>query len=190
MVFLALPGMVMVEAEYLAFEVLTLIAGQFGTSQLAAQSILVTIASTTFQLPFPLSIAASTRVANLIGAKLVSAAKTSAKVAVYGSLVLAAFNLTTLWSLRYQLPKLFTNDTEVIALVVKVMPLLAVMQIFDGLAAVSHGLLRGLGRQSFGGYINLFVYYAVALPVSIGTSIGLDWKLAGLWLGVTIGLLL
>jgi len=47
---------------------------------LAAQSILMTVTATTFQLPFPMSIAGSTRVANLIGAKLVDAAKISAKV--------------------------------------------------------------------------------------------------------------
>jgi MATE family multidrug resistance protein len=80
MIRLALPGMIMVEAEWFAFEVLTLATGQFGTSYLAAQSILVTLTSTTFQIPFPLSIAGSTRVANLIGAKLPDAAKTSAKV--------------------------------------------------------------------------------------------------------------
>ena len=49
----------MVSAEYLAFEILTLASGQFGTSELAAQSILVTITSTTYQIPFPVSIAPS-----------------------------------------------------------------------------------------------------------------------------------
>jgi MATE family multidrug resistance protein len=80
MIRLALPGMVMVVAEWFAFEILTLASGRMGVAYLAAQSVLVTVTSTTFQIPFPLSIAGSTRVANLIGAKLVDAAKTSAKV--------------------------------------------------------------------------------------------------------------
>ncbi len=80
MIRLALPGMIMVAAEWFAFEILTLASSQLGTSYLAAQSVLVTVTSTTFQLPFPLSIAGSTRLANLIGANLVDAAKTSAKV--------------------------------------------------------------------------------------------------------------
>lgn len=80
MIWLALPGMVMVLAEWLAFEILTLVTSRFGTSYLAAQSILVTLTSTTFMIPFPVSIASSTRIANLIGAKLIGAAKTSAKV--------------------------------------------------------------------------------------------------------------
>jgi multidrug resistance protein, MATE family len=80
MVRLALPGMIMIEAEYLAFEILTLGASRLGSSFLAAQSILMTLTAITYQIPFPLSIAASTRIANLIGAGLVDAAKTTARV--------------------------------------------------------------------------------------------------------------
>ena len=52
MIKLALPGLLMVEAEYLAFEILTLAASYFGTTHLAAQSVLSTITAMTFQIPF------------------------------------------------------------------------------------------------------------------------------------------
>ncbi|KAI0478947.1 multidrug and toxin extrusion protein [Xylariaceae sp. FL0804] len=190
MIWLALPGMVMVVAEWLAFEILTLASSRLGTSYLAAQSILVTLTSTTFMIPFPVSVAASTRIATLIGAKLVNAAKTSARVAIFAGCLIGLFNLVLLSSLRYQLPRLFTQDEEVILIVAKVMPLCSVMQVFDGMAAVAHGLLRGIGKQSFGGYANLITYYLIAIPVSFATAFALDWKLTGLWLGTTIGLIL
>ncbi|KAL2126953.1 hypothetical protein VTI74DRAFT_11561 [Chaetomium olivicolor] len=190
MIRLALPGMIMVVAEWFAFEILTLASGRMGVVYLAAQSVLVTVTSTTFQIPFPLSIAGSTRVANLIGAKLVDAAKTSAKVSVAGGVLVGLFNVTLLSVFRYHIPLLFTQDQEVVELVAKTLPVCAVMQLFDGMAAVSHGLLRGIGRQEFGGYANLICYYLVALPISFGFGFGLDWKLTGLWIGVTFGLLL
>src|SRR2546423_6174175 len=59
MIELALPGVIMVEAECLAFEILTFAASYFGVTVLAAQSVLATLTSLTFQIPFPLSIAAS-----------------------------------------------------------------------------------------------------------------------------------
>lgn len=93
-------------------------------------------------------------------------------------------------ALRYQIPLLFTKDPEVIEIVAYVTPVVAVMQVFDGLAAVSHGLLRGIGRQEIGGYVNLAAYYLLALPISFGLGFGLDLKLVGLWTGVTIGLLM
>ncbi|KAI1174625.1 MATE efflux family protein [Nemania sp. FL0916] len=188
MIRLAIPGMIMVVAEWLAFEILTLLSAQFGTEYLAAQSILVTVTSTMFMIPFPVSIAASTRIANLIGAKLVKAARTSAKVAFYCGCLIGLFNLTLLSSLRNQVPRLFTKDEEVIAIVATVLPLCAVMQVFDVLAAISHGLLRGIGKQSFGGYANLAAYYVVAVPISIIAAFVFDWKLLGLWFGTTIGL--
>jgi MATE family multidrug resistance protein len=98
-------------------------------------------------------------------------------------------NLTILGSLRSQLPLLFTKDQRVADIVAKVVPTCAVLQIFDSLAAISHGLLRGIGRQAVGGYTNLFSYYLVALPVSLATGFFLHWELGGLWFGLASGLI-
>ncbi|KAJ5584840.1 uncharacterized protein N7459_004640 [Penicillium hispanicum] len=190
MIRLALPGLIMVEAECLAFEVLTLASSYLGTSALAAQSILSTIASITWQIPFPLSIAGSTRVANLIGATLVSAAKTSAKASFCGAVIVGLFNMILLSSLRSYIPMLFSSDPEVIQIVAQVLPLCAAFQLFDALAANSNGILRALGRQEIGGYIQLFCYYAIAMPISMGTTFYLGWGVMGLWTGVALALML
>ncbi|KAJ5690821.1 hypothetical protein N7462_005213 [Penicillium macrosclerotiorum] len=190
MIRLALPGLIMVEAECLAFEVLTLASSYLGTSALAAQSILSTISSITWQIPFPLSIAGSTRVANLIGATLADAAKTSAKVSFCGAVIVGLFNMVLLSSLRSYIPMLFSSDAEVIEIVAQVLPLCAAFQLFDALAANCNGILRGLGRQEIGGYIQLFCYYAVAMPISMGLTFKFDWGVEGLWTGVAIALLL
>ncbi|KAL2127463.1 hypothetical protein VTI74DRAFT_10689 [Chaetomium olivicolor] len=63
------------------------------------------------------------------------------------------------------------------------------MQVFDAIAAVAHGLLRGIGQQAIGSYANLFSYYLVALPISLSTAFALGWRLTGLWTGITVGLL-
>lgn len=190
MIRLALPGLVMVEAECLAFEVLTLASTYLGTTPLAAQSVLGTISSITFQIPFPLSIAGSTRVANLIGASLVNPAKITAKVTLSGAVVVGILNMALLSSLRSYIPRLFTSEQEVIDLVADVLPLCAAFQLFDALAANCNGILRGLGRQEVGGYVQLLCYYAIAMPISMGTTFGLGWGLFGLWSGVAIALFL
>ncbi|KIW01827.1 uncharacterized protein PV09_06679 [Verruconis gallopava] len=188
MVRLALPGLVMVLAEFLAFEILTLAASWIGSTHLAAQSVLSTITALTFQIPFPISIAASTRIANLIGATLSEPAKMAAKVAVVVAVFVGILNVTLLSSLRSYIPLLFTNDKDVQKLVADILPLCAAFQLFDALAACCNGILRGLGRQEIGGYVNLFAYYAVALPISFATGFGLGWGLIGLWIGPAIGL--
>jgi multidrug resistance protein, MATE family len=110
--------------------------------------------------------------------------------AFVGAALISLFNLIILAALRNYLPLLFTEDQEVIGIVAKILPLCAFMQIFDGLATMAHGLLRGIGRQSIGSYVNLASYYLVGMPISAATAFALDWKLGGLWLGVTIGLFL
>lgn len=188
MIKLALPGLMMVEAEVLAFEILTFASSYFGVTALAAQSVLATLTSLTFQIPFPLSIAASTRIANLIGATLADAAKTSAKVAGCAAVIVGLFNIILLSSLRNFIPRLFTDNQEVVDIVSAILPLCAAFQLFDALAANCNGILRGLGRQEVGGYVQLFCYYGVAMPVSMGTAFGLNWGLWGLWTGVAVAL--
>ena len=180
----------MVEAECLAFELLTLASSYFGTIMLATQSILASAAALTFMMPFSISIASSTRIANLIGATLSEAAKTSAKVSSVGAFCVGTFNVIILFTLRDLIPRLLTSDPEVISLVSKVLPACAAFQLFDALAANCNGILRGLGRQKIGGWVQLFCYYAVAMPISMGTAFGLGWKLYGLWFGVAIALAL
>ncbi|KAL1303556.1 hypothetical protein AAFC00_006926 [Neodothiora populina] len=188
MIRLALPGLIMILAEYLAFEILTLSASWISATHLATQSVLSTISTITYQIPFPISIAASTRIANLIGATLSDAAKVNAKVSLYVALAVGIFNMILLSSTRHYIPKLFTNDPDVIELTAKVLPLNAAYQLFDALAALCNGILRGLGQQEIGGYVNLFAYYVIAMPISFGFGFGLHWDLYGLWAGPAIAL--
>ena len=188
MIRLAIPGLLMVEAEYAAFEILTLAASYFGTAPLAAQSVLSTLAALAFQIPFPISIATSTRIANLIGATLADVAKVSAKVAALVSIVVGLVNMVLLSSLRHLLPRLFTSDPDVSTLVADTLPLCAAFQLFDALTCYCNGALRGLGKQKIGGYVQPIAYYLVAMPISIGTAFGLGWELKGLWAGVAVGL--
>jgi len=188
MVRLALPGLIMVLAEFLAFEILTLASARITAEHLAANTVLQSVSVLTYQLPFPLSIASSTRVANLIGAGLPDAAKVTTTVCFVMGAVLGIFNLIMLSSLRNYIPVLFTNETDVIKLAAHALPVNAALQFVDALAAQCNGLLRGLGKQEVGGYVNLFAYYVIALPLSFALAFGLHWDLIGLWTGPAVGL--
>ena len=91
-------------------------------------------------------------------------------------------------SLRTKLPRIFTNDQEVIDIVADLLPVCALYQPFDAIGNNFHGILRGVGRQKAGGLIGLFCWYVIGLPVAIGSAFGLGWKLYGLWSGVGLAL--
>ena len=161
MVRLALPGFVMVIAEFLAFEILTLASARINAEHLAANTVLQSLSILTYQLPFPLSIAGSTRVANLVGAALPEAAKVTARVIFVLGAIIGVFNVVMLSSLRNYIPYAYTQDPDVIALAAATLPLNAAFQLFDALAAQCNGVLRGLGKQSVGGVISLVAFYGV-----------------------------
>ena len=76
------------------------------------------------------------------------------------------------------------------ALVRGALPVCIAFQVFDALTCACNGILRGIGRQEIGGYINITAYYAIAMPISFGTCFGLGWGLEGLWIGPAIALCL
>ncbi|KAH3680037.1 hypothetical protein WICMUC_000574 [Wickerhamomyces mucosus] len=185
---LALPGIIMVEAEFLGFEITTIMASNLGTNELAAQSVLSSICSLAYQLPFSVSIATSTRVANFIGASLVENSKTTCNASMLLGLIIGITNCIILVTGQNKITSLFTNDSEVIEMVLKVFTLLGYIEIIDCLNSTSAGCLRGQGLQKIGGYINIFAFYVMGLPVSYLLTFVYDFSLVGLWLGITIGL--
>lgn len=188
---LAIPGIVMLESEYLAYEIMTLFASYFGTTELAAQSAVSSIASLTYMVPFAVSIAASTRIANFIGGQNIEGARTATKMALVIALFVATLNCLALFTFKKQIAQLFSQDEGVIALVVQLFnPLVSIIQIFDGTASVASGILRAQGSQKIGGVINFVAYYAFALPLALVLSKIGGLKLIGLWLGIGSGMIL
>ena len=174
MIRLAIPGLVMVFAEFLAFEILTLASARISGVHLAAQAILQSLSVLMYQLPFPLSIAGSTRVANMIGAGLPDAAKATAKAMFYGGTLVGVFNLVFLAALKDYIPRLYSDEADVVELAAATLPINAAFQLVDALAAQCNGLLRGLGKQYIGGYVSLLAFYAVSPHLSFYYMHGTD----------------
>ncbi|GME89100.1 unnamed protein product [Ambrosiozyma monospora] len=192
---LSIPNLVMIMSEFLSFEILTLLSSYLGTNTLAAQSVIATMGSLTYQIPYGVSIAASTRIANFLGAQLPKAAKVSAQMVFVITLFVAVFNSSVLYFGRYQIAGSFTNDSRIVEIVAHTMPIVALMQVFDALNATSAGCLRGQGLQKIGGIVNLFSYYLVGIPIGFYLAFYFPdaehaWGLVGLWTGVTIALLI
>lgn len=190
MIRLSLPGLLMIEAEFFAVEILTLVASYFSATHLAAQSVVATVATISWSIPFSASIASGTRVSNLIGAMQSKSARLAIIISLNAACVAGILSAIILATLRNHIPKLFTHDPDVILLVSRVLPICAAYQPFESLAAICNGVLRGLGRQKVGAWVGLFCWYGIALPIGLGTGFGLHWELRGLMGGVGMGLCL
>jgi len=69
-----------------------------------------------------------------------------------------------------------------------IFPIAAGYQLFDGLAAVSGGVLRGCGKQKIGAICNFVGYIIFGLSASACLAFLTDLGIMGLWIGVAIAL--
>ncbi|KAF2658826.1 MATE efflux family protein [Lophiostoma macrostomum CBS 122681] len=188
MIHLAIPGIIMVEAEWLAFDILTFSSSYLSTAHLAAQSVVMTTCVVMFHIPFSVSVAVSTRLGNLIGAASLEAARIATRTYVLVFAVIGLVDAALIAGLHSVLPKAFSDDGVVVRIASGVMPVLAVFQLFDASTALVNSVLRGLGKQVVGGYVNLFVYYVVAVPLALFMCFGKPrLELRGLWIGCVVG---
>ncbi|GKZ35073.1 hypothetical protein AbraIFM66950_005513 [Aspergillus brasiliensis] len=183
MIRLAVPGLLMIEAEWLSFEIITLQASWLGEESLAAQSILTSIVAIMAQISVPWSIAAATRVGHLIGAGDPARAQTAARSSALGSLAIGLLAGMLLLIFAHPIVQLFSPTSSVARLAVRGLSIVAVLQIPDALANCMNSLLRGLGRQVFGAYVTLGCFYLIGLPISYVAAFVLHWGLYGLFVG-------
>ncbi|KAF5364814.1 hypothetical protein D9758_009308 [Tetrapyrgos nigripes] len=188
---LGLAGIGQTCSEWWSWDIVALVASQFGSDViLASQSVLVVTSSTTWLAPFSLGVAASIRIGNLLGANQARRAGAAAKAAVLTGLILAGVMSTFLLIVRNRWAYLFNEDPAVVSLVASIIPLLAMFQVFDANAAITSGILRARGKQITGAVLNIGAYYVLGIPFGILLAFKFNMKLTGLWLGLTVALVI
>ncbi|KAI0253650.1 MATE efflux family protein [Lactifluus subvellereus] len=185
---LALPGILMVESEWVAFEIVALIAARLGSVPRAAQAAIMTTDQVLNTIPFGIGVAASTRVGNAIGRRDAAGAKFIGHLSALLSALAGAVVMFSLLASKNVFGYLFSEDESVVKLVAEVMPLVASFQVADGLAGSCGGVLRGLGRQHLGAAFNILAYYILALPLGVILAFRAGYGLQGLWMGQVVAL--
>ncbi|RID55403.1 hypothetical protein BRARA_G02669 [Brassica rapa] len=186
---LAVPSALMICLEWSAFEILILISGVLPNSKLETSviSMCVTSSSLHYNLATAIGAAASTNVANELGAGNLIAAKASAFVAIMiaavesSSVSVALFMLSNVWGYAY------SNVPEVIHYAAEITPVLCISIVMDSLSASLTGVVRGSGKQKIGAYVNIAAFYIIGIPVGFLFCFILDFKVKGLWIGVLTG---
>jgi len=184
-----LPVGIQLGLEMWAFQAATLFAGLLGEVELAAHTIVINLASLSFMVPLGVGIAAVTRVGNLIGAGDRRGAQRAAWVALGVGAGVMAVSAIAFVLLRDELPAWYNDDPEVVAMAAVLLPIAGAFQIFDGIQVVGGGILRGMGRTRPAAVFNLLGYYALGLPVGWWLAFETDMGVAGIWWGLTLGLL-
>jgi MATE family multidrug resistance protein len=171
-----------------AWSLAAILAGWLGASALAGHIIVLNMIALWFMVPVGISIAASVRVGNLIGAQDLDGARRAGGLALALGAGVMLISGAVFALFRNQLPYLFTADVAVVELAAAILPIAAAFQIFDGTQVVAGGVLRGAGRTRAPALVNLVGYYALALPLAAWFGAESRGGLTGIWGCLLVGL--
>ena len=185
---LGTPAAGQIVLEVGAWNTATLAAGFLTPVALATHSIALNYASVTYMVPLGMSAAAAVSVGHALGAGDARRARRAGWMAMglgTGFMLLAA--IVFLLAPR-PLIALYTRDPRVMAEGPGLLYVAAAFQIFDGIQTVSTGALRGLGQTRVPMIANFVGYWILGLPLGILLCFVLHWGVYGLWIGLTLAL--
>ena len=185
---LGLPAGGQILLEVGAWNLATFSVGYLTPVALATHQIVLNYASVTYMVPLGISAAAAVSVGHAVGAGDAARARRAGWMALAlgtGFMLLAAI---TLVSIPRPLIELYTSDPRVLAVGPALLGIVAAFQIFDGIQIVSTGALRGLGETRVPMFANLVGYWVLGLPLGFLLCFGLGQGIYGLWIGLTLAL--
>jgi MATE family multidrug resistance protein len=187
---IGLPAAGQMAVEIGVFAVVTVLVGRLNAKSLAGHQIALSTVSTTFMIPLGISSAAAVRVGHRLGrGDLCGAARSGWMALALGAAVMSAAAVTLLVAPQW-IARLFTPQAEVIAVAVTLLRIAAFFQLFDGLQVVATGALRGAGDTRTPMVWHFAGYWMVGLPFGVWLCFAKRWGAAGLWTGLSLGLIL
>jgi len=184
---LGAPVGVQMSLEAWAFTLASFMAGWIDVTNIGAHQVVLNMASLAFMIPMGLSMGATARIGNLIGEGDVHAMRRAVKASLALGAGSMSFSAVAFVALRMELPHLYSNDAALIALAAGILPLAGAFQLADGVQVMACGALRGMGRPFGAALINVFGYYAFALPLAYLMAFEAGLGLFGIWAGLALG---
>ncbi len=187
---LGAPAASQVALEVGVFAVATALAGRLDPVSSGAHQIALNLASLAFMVPLGLASSAAVRVGFAFGAgDRPRAARAGWTALAAGCVIMAALGLVFfLWPVP--LVRLFSPDPRIIQIGVSLLAIAAAFQLFDGTQAVVTGALRGISETRMPMIVNFIGHWFLGLPVGYVLCFRLGWGVRGLWIGLSIGLIL
>lgn len=174
--------------ESSAFVGTSIMMGWLGKTAISANQIAMTMGNCAFIIVTSIGAATTIRISHCYGARNVGELTLAAK---------ASYHLVVLWNLLAAvifvsmseiIPRFFTSNGEVIDLASKLLVLIAVYQLADGVQNVSVGVLRGIQDVKIIMPIAFLSYIVFNLPVGYLLGFRFGMGAQGLILGFTVGL--
>jgi MATE family multidrug resistance protein len=187
---LGFPVAIQILAEGAVFGIVTALAARLDEVSLAAHGISVNVIAMTYMVPLGISSAAAVRVGQAVGRRDPHGAAVSGWTALLLSALFMGGAGLALFFVPGTIAWLYTPDVKVIAVSAGLLRIAAFFELFDGLQVVACGALRGLGDTRSAAWAHFGGYWLAGMPLAYGLCFPLHWGVSGIWVGLTVALIL
>lgn len=174
--------------ESFAFGLTALFMGWMGTASLAGHEIALNLAAMTFMVPLGISGAAAVIVGRAIGRGDMVSARRDAAAAIACGVGFMCISAMVFMLFPLQLATLYTHEAATVAVAIALIPLAGWFQVFDGLQAVTSGVLRGTGDTRVPAVLHMIAFWGVGVPLGAWLGFRTPLRERGLWIGLVAGL--
>jgi len=185
---LGFPAASQVTLEVGVFAAATALAGRLEPVSSGSHQIALNIASLAFMVPLGLASSGAVRVGHAVGARDPRRAVRAGWTALATGCVVMAIIGLVLFVWPATLIAAFTTDPRIVDIGVGLLAIAAAFQLFDGTQAVATGVLRGIGETRLPMIVNVIGHWVCGLPVGYALCFHFGWGVPGLWVGLSIGL--
>jgi len=172
--------------EVWAFVFAGIMVGWMDTTQLAAHTVSLNLASVAFMMALGVSQAATTRVGNLIGAG--ARWGRSARCALIMGCMFMSVSAILFFTIPEPLARIYNDEQDVLDIATILIPIAAAFQLFDGIQNVAFGILRGVGDVRVPVGITGIGLWLVGLPFGGLLAFHFEMGAPGVWVGLVVGL--
>ncbi|XP_060799988.1 multidrug and toxin extrusion protein 1 [Neoarius graeffei] len=181
---LGIPGILMLSAEWWVFELGAFLAGLINETELASQSVTFELANLALMFSLGFSVAGGVRVGNALGAGSPEQAKLSAKISIACAVCVSVCLAVIIGSSKDDISYIFSNDQQVRERVSRIMVLYAPFSLLDATAAAAGSIIRGLGKQVIGAAGSLVGYYGIGVTIGVSLMFAAKLGIFGFWTGL------
>ncbi len=181
-----LPISVAVSLEFITFNSMAILMGRVDSVYAAAQNVLNVISTASFVIPLSISNAIAVKVGFANGARNMEDIKRYGIAGVALSVGFMAFCGILFASFPSFFARIFTNDQELISIVIPIMYAVAGFQCFDGLQVSCGGILKGLKKTFMVSLANFFGYILIGISLGAFLAFKMHLNLLGFWIGIGI----
>jgi MATE family multidrug resistance protein len=187
---LGMPAALQFTLESGVFAAVTALIARLGAVPLATHQIALNTVAFTYMVPLGISSAAAVRVGQALGRRDARAASAAGGTAIFIGATFMTFASVLLLVIPRWIARIYTTDETVIRNATTLLAAGAAFQLFDGIQSVATGALRGAGDTRTPMLCHFTAYWIIGLPLGAWLCFRRNWGALGLWVGLSLALIL